>query len=89
MTLTTINPPAAKSLADLEVGGRAVLERPAALTPVVLRLVEMGLTPGTPIVLTRRAPFGDPLEVSVRGTRVCLRRAEASLFRLEPSEAGR
>lgn len=48
----------------------------------VLRLVEMGMTAKAPIVVTRRAPLGDPIEVEVRGTRVVLRRAEAARFRV-------
>jgi ferrous iron transport protein A len=53
----------------------------------VLRLLEMGLTAKAPIVVTRRAPLGDPIEVEVRGTRVVLRRAEAARFRVTASAA--
>ena len=41
------------------------------------RLAEMGLTPGTPVVVERSAPFGDPVVVSLRGYELTLRRREA------------
>lgn len=47
---------------------------------VVLRLFEMGLSRGVTVTVTRRAPLGDPLEVEVRGTRLCLRRHDAARF---------
>ncbi len=51
----------------------------------VLRLLEMGMTAKALIVVTRRAPLGDPIEVEVRGTRLVLRRAEAARFRVTPT----
>ena len=38
--------------------------------------------------LTRRAPLGDPLELSLRDTRLCLRRGEAALFPVTASNVG-
>lgn len=43
----------------------------------ITRLREMGLVPGTRIRVVRRAPLGDPIEVSVRGSRLAMRRSEA------------
>ncbi len=42
------------------------------------RLMEMGLTKGTTIEVIRLAPLGDPIEISIRGYRLSLRRREAS-----------
>ena len=42
------------------------------------RLVDMGLTPGTVVKVTKIAPLGDPLEVSLRGYEMSLRRADAA-----------
>ena len=47
------------------------------------RLVAMGLIPGTELTLTRMAPFGDPVEILIRGTRLTLRKHEAHLLQLE------
>lgn len=42
------------------------------------RLMELGLVPGTSIVLRQIAPLGDPLELEVRGCRLSIRRREAA-----------
>ena len=49
------------------------------------RLREMGLLPGTEVRLIRRAPLGDPLEFSVRGSLLSLRQSEAELIVVEPT----
>ena len=71
------------TLDSLQVGARARLGPPSALSPTVVRLLEMGMTAGAEVALTRRAPAGDPLELEVRGTRLCLRRADAAHFPVE------
>ena len=68
------------SIDSLEPGMTGVVGSPRQLTPVVLRLMEMGLTPGTEITVTRRALGADPIEIRLRGTRLCVRRADAALF---------
>ena len=45
---------------------------------VAIRLLEMGLTPGVAVVVLGRAPFGDPLELELRGYRLSIRLAEAA-----------
>lgn len=47
------------------------------------RLMAMGLTPGVEFTLTRVAPLGDPVEISVRGSALSLRKDEAELLMLE------
>ena len=42
------------------------------------KLLAMGLTPGTAFEVLRVAPLGDPLEISIRGYSISLRRAEAA-----------
>ncbi|TJZ78917.1 FeoA family protein [Chitiniphilus eburneus] len=51
------------------------------------RLLAMGLTPGTPFTVTRLAPLGDPVEISVRGFALSLRRAEAAALNIDLDEA--
>jgi ferrous iron transport protein A len=46
------------------------------------RLLAMGLTRGTELTLRRIAPFGDPVEVTVRGTSLSLRKSEADVLKL-------
>lgn len=47
--------------------------------PVKRRLMDMGLTKGTPVYLRKVAPLGDPIEVTVRGYELSLRKADADL----------
>ncbi|HEY4220725.1 MAG TPA: FeoA family protein [Myxococcota bacterium] len=71
------------TLDQLRAGDTATIARALRLDATVLRLVEMGMTVGAQIVVTRRAPLGDPLEISVRNTRLCLRREHAAIFEVE------
>jgi ferrous iron transport protein A len=48
------------------------------------KLLAMGLTPGTEIVVTRHAPLGDPTEIEVRGFRLSLRKGEADALQIVP-----
>ena len=41
------------------------------------RIYDMGITPGTIIVIKKRAPLGDPIEISIRGYEMSLRNSEA------------
>ncbi len=47
------------------------------------RLMAMGLTPGTRFTVTRLAPLGDPIQLSVRQSALTLRKDEAQLLRIE------
>jgi len=49
-------------------------------------MLDMGLTPGTPLKVVRRAPFGDPIEILIRGFHLALRKEEASRVVVEPTE---
>ncbi len=48
------------------------------------RLLELGFVPGTTVVVRNVAPLGDPLELELRGCRVSIRRAEASVIQVAP-----
>jgi ferrous iron transport protein A len=64
-------------LANLSRGGRAVVVGVRSLNATTLRLLEMGFVPGAEVRMVRKAPLGDPIEVEVVGTRVCLRARDA------------
>jgi len=42
------------------------------------RLLDMGITPDTKVVMRKTAPFGDPIEITLRGYELTLRKAEAA-----------
>lgn len=51
------------------------------------RLVSMGLLPGTEFTVSRIAPLGDPIEITVRGFALSLRKGEASILHIEEVQA--
>jgi len=55
-------------------------------SPKLKRLQEMGLTEGTEFVVNKVAPFGDPVEIKLRGYRLCLRKAETVGIEIEAVE---
>lgn len=65
-------------LPELEIGKRADVLAVHGTNPVSKRLMEMGVVPGISITIVKSAPFGDPIEVRVRGYNLALRKQEAS-----------
>lgn len=70
-------------LKDLPTGAFAVVRQLEAGSAALTRLRELGLLPGTRIQLVRRAPLGDPIEISVRGSLLSVRAQEAALIQIE------
>lgn len=66
------------TLDQLNCGEECVIERYLGKGDLQGRLKELGLVKGTKVVLERFAPLGDPLEVSVRGYHLAIRRSDAS-----------
>lgn len=66
------------TLDDAVLGEAVRVSDVAGNDRVAIRLLEMGLTPGATVRVLGRAPFGDPLELEVRGYRLSIRRAEAA-----------
>ena len=56
------------------VGGEGKIKR---------RLFDMGITPGVEIYLRKKAPFGDPIEITLRGYELTLRKTEAQFVTME------
>jgi ferrous iron transport protein A len=68
----------AVSLDEVSVGSTVRVRDVAGGDAVAIRLLEMGVTPGVEIRLVGKAPFGDPLELELRGYRLSIRRHEAA-----------
>lgn len=73
------------TLDQLKVGAQAAVENVAGSDDIAMRLMEMGLTPGTDIKVIGEAPLGDPLELEVRGYRLSVRRSEAKRIEVLPT----
>jgi len=71
-------------LSDLRIGEEAVVTGYERHNMRYLhRLLAMGLTRGSIIRIVRRAPMGDPVDISIRGYNLSLRREEAAVLQLE------
>ena len=71
------------SLADLAVGESARVRGYLEDGEFAHRLMSLGLIPGTELVVKRRAPLGDPVEIDLRGFRLALRPRDAAFLQLE------
>lgn len=68
------------TLAELPIGAKATITGVRSTSGIVLRLMEMGLVPGSPVEIRKVAPLGDPLELRVRGYALSIRKSEARSF---------
>ena len=72
-----------KPLSEFSIGERGVVKTVAGEGRLRRRLFDMGVTPGAEIMLRKKAPLGDPLEVTLRGYELTLRKTEAELVTME------
>ena len=77
--------PARLTLDELKTGQPARIAAIIGEGPLVQRLMAMGLLEGSDIVVQRRAIGGDPIEVTVMGYALSLRREEARRVQVEPA----
>lgn len=73
----------APTLRDVRVGQTVTVRRVTGSGEVRRRIMDMGLTKGTQVYIRRVAPLGDPIEVTVRGYELSLRKADAELVLIE------
>ena len=67
-----------RTLRDVPVGQSAVVRRLVGEGAVKRRIMDMGITKGTDVYVRKVAPLGDPIEVTVRGFELSLRKDEAA-----------
>ena len=72
-----------KLLSGFSVGERGVVTSVSGEGKMRRRLFDMGVTPGAEIFLRKKAPLGDPLEVTIRGYELTLRKTEAACVEME------
>ena len=71
------------TLAELARGESRTVLSVRGENMITRRLMEMGVIPGVAVRMVKSAPFGDPLEINVRGYSLALRRNEAESVELE------
>ena len=76
-----------KTLRDVEIGATAKVKKLHGEGAVKRRIMDMGLTKGVEVYVRKVAPLGDPIEVTVRGYELSLRKADAEMVEVEAEEA--
>ena len=66
-----------KTLKDVKVGDTATVVKLHGEGPVRRRIMDMGITKGISVYVRKVAPLGDPLELTVRGYELSIRKADA------------
>lgn len=74
------------NLTNLPVGETAKVTRVNGNNRITKRLMEMGVVPGASVRMIKSAPFGDPLEIRVRGYHLAMRKSEADHIEVQSSE---
>lgn len=76
-----------KTLNDFKIGESGTIVKVGGEGRVRRRLFDMGLTPGAEVYLRKVAPMGDPMEITLRGYELSLRKDEAQWVELEVVDA--
>ncbi len=72
-----------KTLRDVAIGQTVTVKKISGEGPVKRRIMDMGITKGVSIYVRKVAPLGDPVEVTVRGYELSLRKADAGNIEVE------
>ena len=72
-----------KKLSQFNIGETGQITNVGGEGRIRRRLFDMGITPGADVYLRKKAPLGDPIEITIRGYELTLRKEEAELITLE------
>ena len=72
-----------KTLKDVQVGETAVIKKLHGAGAIKRRIMDMGITKGVEIYVRKVAPLGDPVELTVRGYELSIRKADAGMIEVE------
>ncbi len=72
-----------KTLRDVKIGEKAVVKKLHGEGATKRRIMDMGLTKGTEVAVRKVAPLGDPIELTVRGYELSIRKADAEMIEVE------
>ena len=71
------------TLRNVGVGQTVTVSKITGVGSIKRRIMDMGLTKGTSVYVRKVAPLGDPIEVTVRGYELSLRKADAELIEVQ------
>lgn len=72
-----------KTLNEIPSGKTVIVKKLTGEGPVKRRIMDMGITKGVEIFVRKVAPLGDPMELTVRGYELSLRKADAQMIEVE------
>lgn len=72
-----------RTLKEVKVGGTVQVVKLKGEGPVKRRIMDMGITKGVSIFVRKVAPLGDPVEITVRGYELSVRKADAEMIEVE------
>ncbi len=72
-----------RTMKEVKVGETVKVYKLEGAGPVKRRIMDMGITKGIDIYIRKVAPLGDPVEVTVRGYELSLRKADAEMIIVE------
>lgn len=72
-----------KTLREVKVGETATVVKLHGEGVTKRRIMDMGLTKGTEVYIRKVAPLGDPVEITIRGYELSIRKADAELIEVE------
>ena len=72
-----------KTLREVKVGETATVVKRHGEGATKRRIMDMGLTKGTEVYIRKVAPLGDPVEITIRGYELSIRKADAELIEVE------
>lgn len=72
-----------KTLNEFAIGESGVIKSVGGEGKIKRRLFDMGITPGAEVYLRKKAPLGDPIEITIRGYELTLRKTEAQFVEME------
>ena len=72
-----------KTLKDAKIGETVTVVRLRGEGAVKRRIMDMGITRRTPVYVRKVAPLGDPIEITVRGYELSIRKADAGMIEVE------
>lgn len=71
-----------RTLKEMKVGETGIVKKVDGEGAVKRRIMDMGITKGTEVYIRKVAPLGDPVEVTVRGYELSVRKADAEMILL-------
>jgi len=72
-----------KTLKQVRIGGKATVVKLHGEGPIRRRIMDMGITKGVEVYVRKVAPLGDPIEITVRGYELSLRKEDAEMIEVE------